>query len=66
VVTTHGHVYFCFRHRRKLRRQQPLALGALCSAPPSKLVERTPARLTFARDERTRRESYLGTAGWDL
>lgn len=30
------------------------------------LAERTQARLTFARDERTRLESYLGTAGWDL
>lgn len=30
------------------------------------LAERTQARLTFARDEKTRLESYLSTAGWDL
>jgi transcriptional regulator with XRE-family HTH domain len=30
------------------------------------LTERTQARLTFARDEKTRLESYLSTAGWDL
>ena len=30
------------------------------------LIERTQARLTFAREEKTRLESYLSTAGWDL
>jgi transcriptional regulator with XRE-family HTH domain len=32
----------------------------------SALAERTQTRLTFARDEKTRLESYLGTAGWEL
>jgi len=30
------------------------------------LAARTEARLTFARDEKKRLESYLGTAGWEL